>query len=111
MNNVTKFDISTKPASGMDAVRSSVTMNWDNMSPDEIRALAQQALVVKLQANLRRQFEKNGIPANIEVNASDYKVGVRTPKQKADAVELAKQLSPEKRAELIKQLQEMENAN
>jgi queuine/archaeosine tRNA-ribosyltransferase len=106
MNNVTKFDISTKPAAGMDAIKSHVTVDWTGMSEEDIRALAQQALVVKLQANMRRGYEKNGIPSTIDVKAKDYKVGTRAPKQAVDILAVAQKLSPEEKAELIKKLQE-----
>jgi hypothetical protein len=106
MNNVTKFDISTKPAAGMDAIKSHVSVDWTGMSEEDVRALAQQALIVKLQANLRRGYEKNGIPTSIDVKATDYKVGTRAPKQAVDVLAVAKKLSPEEKAELIRRLQE-----
>jgi hypothetical protein len=106
MSNVTKFDISTKPAAGMDAVKSHVTVDWTGMIEDDLRALAQQALIVKLQANLRRGYEKNGIPTSIDVKATDYKVGTRAPKPAVDIFALAQKMSPEEKAKLAEMLLE-----
>ena len=106
MINVTKIDISTKPASGLDAVRTHLTINWEGMNEDEIRQLAQQALIVKLQAGLRRNYEKVGIPTDLTVEAREFKVGSRTaavvnPEKVKD---MFSKMTPEQRAALIAEL-------
>lgn len=81
-----------------------LTINWDGMTPEDIKALASGALVVKLQNGWR----KNGIPASCTVNAVDHKVGVRTPKAPPVTIEsLIEQAKsdPAKKAELIARLQ------
>ncbi len=80
----TTTTISTKPEAGAESVKTEITFNWDGVSPEEIQAIAQRALVVKVQGGYR----KNGIPATDTVNVSDHKPGVRAPRAKADPIAL-----------------------
>lgn len=98
----TMTEVATRPSAGADAVTTNLTIDWDGMSEEDTRALAQQALVVKLQGNWR----KNGIPAgDHEVKAVDYKVGVRAPRQPKDLAAMIQALSPEEKAALLAKLQ------
>lgn len=54
-----------------------LSINWDGMTPEDIKALAQGALIVKLQGGWRRA---KVIPATAAINAVDHKVGTRAPK-------------------------------
>lgn len=102
VNNMkTQTSIDTKPSKDGDAITTNLTINWEGMTQDDILALAQQALIVKLQSG----FRKNGIPAgDHEVNAVEHKVGVRGPRKPADVFALAAALSDEQKAELLKRL-------
>lgn len=101
MNNVTNTTVSTRPAKDADAIETKLSINWDGMTDDDVQALAQQALIVKLQSNWR----KNGIPAgDAEVNAVDFKVGVRAPRKPADLATMIAALSPEEKAALLAKL-------
>ena len=99
----TTTSVETRPSAGADKVTTNLTINWEGMSEEDTRALAQQALVVKLQGNWR----KNGIPAgDHEVNATDYKVGVRAPRRPKDLAAMIAALSPEEKAALLAKLAE-----
>lgn len=99
MNTTT--EVVTRPAAGAEGVKTNLTIDWTGFSDEDMRALAQQALVVKLQGAWR----KNGIPAgDFTVKASDHRPGVRAPREKLSLAEQLKRLSPEERAELIASL-------
>lgn len=101
MSNETRVTTSTKADAKSEAIKTSVILNWDDCSADEIRALAQQALIVKLQGGWRR----NGIPAEVTVNVNEHKAGVRTPKSAPDILALINKMNPEDRAKAIAALQ------
>lgn len=93
----TTTEVTTRPEAGKDGIVTNLTINWDGMSQDDIVALAQQALIVKLQGKWR----KDVIPAGEhEVNATDFRVGVRAPKGKDSLESLLKKLNPEELAAL-----------
>ena len=58
MNANTTVEVDTRPSAGAEAVTTNLTIDWADMSPEDVQALAQQALVVKLQGKWR----KDGIP-------------------------------------------------
>lgn len=93
----TETTVTTRPEAGKDGIDTKVVINWDGMTQEDLVALAQQQLVIKLQSGWR----KNGIPAEANVNAADYKVGVRAPRVKKTLEELLAELSPEDRKALI----------
>lgn len=97
----TVTEVKTKPDARAEAVTTNLTINWEGMTEDDVRALAQQALVVKIQGGWR----KNGIPAgDHEVNAADFRVGVRAPRSAPDIATMIGKLSPEEKAALIAKL-------
>lgn len=86
------------------AIETDLTIDWEGMSDAEVQALAQQALVVKLQGGWR----SNGIPTAATVKAADHKVGARVPKAAPVTIESlieAAKSDPVKKAELIARLQ------
>ena len=102
MNTTT--EITTRPEAGAEGIVTNLTIDWDGMTEEDTRALAQQALVVKLQSAWR----KNGIPAGDHtVKAVDHKVGARAPRTKLTPEQLVKALSPEEQANLLAKLQAM----
>ena len=94
----TNTTVKTKLNARAEAIETNLTINWDGMTEDDVRALAQQALIVKLQSNWR-----NGtIPAgDHEVKATDFRVGVRAPRGPVDPVALFKKMTPEQQAEFL----------
>lgn len=102
MDNITKVSVSTKAEAKADPIRTNLTLDWEGCSPDDIRALAQQALVVKLQGGWRR----NGIPTDTTVKVSDHKVGTRAPKAPTDVLSAIQKMSPEDRARIIAALRD-----
>lgn len=99
--NTTNVEVSTKANKAADAVITNLTINWDNMTNEEIRELAQQALIVKVQTGWR----SNGIPAGDHtINAADHKVGTRAPRKPTDILSLISKLGPEERAALLAKL-------
>lgn len=97
----TETTVSTRPKAGEAKVDTNLTINWEGMTEEDVRALAQQALIVKLQSGWRA----NGIPeGDAEVNAVDFRVGVRAPRQPKDILSLVPTLSPEQKAALMERL-------
>ena len=101
MNTETK--VSTKATKDGEAQETALTLNWDGMTEDDLRALAQQALIVKLQGSWR----KNGIPAEVTVNVVDHKVGTRAARGPVNIATAVANLSTEDKAALLAKLQAM----
>lgn len=99
MNTTTRV-VKTKPDARAEHVETSLEINWEGMEREDIIALAEQTLVIKLQGGWR----KNGIPSECKVNATDHKVGVRAPRKPADLAALIGKLSPEERNALLAKL-------
>jgi hypothetical protein len=98
----TQTEVDTKPSKDAESIKTNLTIVWDGMSEDDVRALAQQALVVKLQSGWR----KNGVPSgDFTVNASEFKVGSRAARKPADVFSLVATLTPEQKAALLAKLQ------
>lgn len=91
--------VTTRPKAGEEKVETVLTLNWDGMTTEDIKALAQQALIVKLQS----QWRKDGIPAEANVNVVDHKVGTRAPKK--SLAETISSMSAEDRKALLEKLQ------
>lgn len=105
MNNVTNVTIDTKPSKDATPTQTKLTIDWEGMSPEDIRALAQQSLVIKWQGK-HRISKKNPnpvIPTEETVNAKDYKVGSRVAKVVTieDVKALFQKMSPEERAAFL----------
>lgn len=110
MDNITRVSCSTRPSKTDDnqepaAVVTALTIDWAGMTPEEIRAMAQAGLVIKLQSAMRRA--ENGIPATMDVNAVEHKIGTRAVKAPVDPIEAAKKMTPEQRAAFIEKLRAM----
>lgn len=101
-SNITKVDTSTKPAGDLPAVKTHVTINWDGMERSELIALAQQTIVIKVQAAWRRS--KDGIPSEVTILATGHKVGVRAKKAAPDVLALVKDATQEQKAILLEML-------
>lgn len=103
MQNETRASVSTKATKdAAEAVKTALIINWEGCTVEEIQAMAQQALIVKLQSGWR----KNGIPESVTVKAADHKVGVRAKKSALETVTAAlSSLTPEQKAELLAALQ------
>lgn len=103
---ITRIDTSTKADStATEKVVTHVAINWDNMTEADLIALAQQTIIIKLQAAWRRA---ESIPHEANINATDYKVGTRATKAPVDVVALAKAMTPEQRKAYIAQLEAMD---
>lgn len=94
----TQTTVSTKASKDAEAVETNLTLDWEGMSEDDLRALAQQALIVKLQGGWR----KNGIPTEATVKVADHKVGTRAPRQ-AKSINID-DMTPEQRRALAEKL-------
>lgn len=106
MDNITRCNASTKPSQTGTAVNTAFTFNWDNVTADEIRAMAQSGLVIKLQSQMRRDAVKNGaaIPATLNVNVSDHKPGTRAVRVVKSLDQQIGELNDEQRAALLARL-------
>ena len=103
MDNITRVSCSTKANKDSSAVVTAIAIDWEGMTDEEIRAMAQAGLVIKLQSAMRRADA--GIPATLDVKAVDHKVGTRTTKAPVDPIEAAKKMTPEQLAAFIATLQ------
>lgn len=92
--------VSTKKDENAVAVKTNITIVYDD--PAAERALATQALIVKVQGGWR----KNGTPANATIKLSEYAPGTRHAGV-TDPVELAKSMTPAERTVLIEKLRAM----
>lgn len=101
MNTITNREVSTKPDARAESVTTALTLNWEGMTDEEIRALAEQALVVKLQGKWR----KDGIPAEATVNVVDHKIGTRAPRGPVNILDAVDKMTPEEKAKLLALLQ------
>ena len=103
MNLETKREVKTREKEGAEQVTTNVTFDWTGMSSEDVQALAEAGLTVKVQGGWR----KHGIPAgDVTIKVADHKVGVRAPRGPVDPFKAAQALSPEDTAELIRRLQE-----
>ena len=100
VTNTTNLTVKTKPDARAEAVNTAVTIDWSNMNRDDLIAMAQQSIVIKLQSKWR----KEGIPSEANIDAAEYKVGVRAPRKPADIATLIGKLSPEEKAALLAKL-------
>lgn len=97
MSNITKTEVETRAAAGEDKVLTNLSIDWEGMDRDDLIALAQQTLIVKLQG----QWRRTGIPTALDVKATDHKVGTRAARTPASIESLLAKLSPEDRAALL----------
>lgn len=100
-SNVTHSKVTTRPEAGKAGIVTNLTIKWEGMTDEDIRALAQQALIVKAQSAWRKESIPEG---DHTVNATDYKVGVRTPRTPQTIESMISKLSPEEKAALLAKL-------
>lgn len=94
----TQTTVKTKPDARAEAITTNLTIDWDGMTEEDTRALAQQALIVKLQSGWRNGTIPTG---DHEVKATDFRVGVRAPRGPVDPVALFHKMSPEQQQEFL----------
>ena len=94
----TSTKVETRPQAGQQAIETALTIDWSDMSAEDVQALAQQALIVKLQSKWRKEGIPNG---ECTVKAAEYKVGVRAPRTKQSIEQMVASLSAEERAILL----------
>lgn len=99
----TTTTISTKADKDSDAKETVLTITWPDGQNSDVLALAQQALVVKLQG----MWRKNGIPAQAKIIATDHAPGKRTsaPITVEGLAARAETMSAEDRKALMQKLQ------
>lgn len=98
--NIATVEVKTKADARSEAVTTQLEIDWTNMTREDLIALAQQTLVIKLQGGWR----KNGIPAECKVDATEHKVGARAPRKPADLAVMIGKLSAEEKAALLAKL-------
>jgi len=98
MKNETFVTASTK-INGV-AHKSHVTIDWSDMTTDDLQALAQRSIIIKKQ-NADRIA---GVipPERYVLKASEYKIGVRQPRQPMTPEQALAALTPEQLVELLK---------
>ena len=102
--------VATKQDKDSDAKETILTIDFEGCPSSTIRALAVQALIVKLQGAWR----KGSIPGKVAVNMKDYAPGTRhaaasmTPEQALATVKAEALGDKAKRAALIAELQAMQ---
>ena len=94
----TEHNIATKINARSDAKNTQLTIDWENMTEDDLRELARQTIVIKVQAAWRRA---EAIPQTATIKAHDYRVGTRNSAPQPTVEEMLARLSPEERAALL----------
>lgn len=94
----TNREVSTKIDARADAQKTALTLDWEGMTDEDIRALAEQALVVKLQGKWRNA---KAIPSEAEVKVVEHKIGTRSPRQPVNVLDAVKSMSAEDKAKLL----------
>lgn len=96
MTNVTaKTKIDARAES---ATLTAVTINWDNTSLDDIKALATRTIVIAAQSGWRKD---GAVPAEVTLDANDYANPTRAPRKPADIKALFAKMTAEERAEFL----------
>lgn len=101
--NTTKHEVDTRVEAGAEKITTQLVINWDEISNEEIRALAAQSIVIKWQG--QRRAEKS-IPTEATIKASEYKLGTRAPRKPTDIMSMIAKLDPEARQALLAKLAE-----
>ena len=97
----TETVVSTKVTKDAEApIKTNLVIDWEGLTEDEMRAMAQAALIVKWQGQART----NGIPVDATIKATDYRVGTRAPKKVLTLQEQLDALTPEQRKELLEKM-------
>lgn len=92
--------VTTKLNKDAAAVETNLSINWDGITTDQLKAGYTSFMVVKLQGQWRN---KESIPTELTVKAVDYVPGTRAPAMSLqDAI---KALTPEEKAKLLAELQ------
>lgn len=99
----TQTEVETRENKDSAPVKTNLTLNWDGMTEEDLRTLAQQALIVKLQGSWR----KNGIPTEITVNVVEHKVGTRAARGPVNISAAVEKMDANERAALLEKLQKM----
>ncbi len=102
MTTTTNREVTTKLDARAEKTITAVTFNWEGMTPEEIRALAEQALTVKIQGKWRSD---GIIPTSAEINVVEHKIGVRAPKKPVNVLDAVKAMTAEEKAALLAMLQ------
>ncbi len=100
-DNVTTTIVTTRQEAGQPGIDTNLSINWEGLELEDLRAMAQQSLVVKLQYLWR----KNGIPTgNVTINAVEYRPGTRATKTKPSIDNMIVSLSVEQKQALINRI-------
>lgn len=103
VTGATNVEVDTKESKDSASIATQLTIKWDGMTVEDVKALAQQALIVKLQGAWR----KNGIPEGEHVvNAADYKVGTRAKREPMTAEAALNKLPEAERIALVRSMME-----
>lgn len=98
--SITNTTVSTKVnATDKAATETALTIDWSNVTNEDIRALAQQALIVKWQARVRKA---GTIPTEATIDVGEYKVGARAPRGPVDVAALLQKMDPDALAAVLK---------
>ena len=104
MTNMTTTTTKTRLAQGTDAIETAVSIDWENASIDDVRALATRTIIIAAQAQWRTA---GAIPTSVTLDAHAFANPERTRKPQ-DAVTAAKaalaKMSPEERAAFLASL-------
>ena len=98
----TNAKVSTAPEAGKEATITNVEFDWTGMSQDDIVAMAQQSLVIKLQGQWRRK----GIPVgDVAINVVDYRPGTRAERGPVNVSKAVEAMTVEQKQALLAQIQ------
>lgn len=98
-NAKTKKDADAKGSE----VTTALTIDWSNITQDDLRALAARTIIIAWQSNMRRSSE--AIPETATIDAADAANPKRKPRDPLSAARSAlSSMTPEERAAFIASL-------
>lgn len=98
--NTTTHEVTTRVNAKAEKVTTAVTINWENISQEDMRKLASRTIIIAAQGNWREAGE---IPAEATLDANDFANPTRKPRGPVDVKAMLAKMSPEERAAILAQ--------
>lgn len=98
----TKVSTNNKLSSGKHPC--AITINWSGLTDREMQELAQRTIIIAWQQRLRQADVAP--PAELTLNADDYKLGMRHVRGEVSPVKLVDSLTPEQLEQYAKLIAE-----
>ena len=98
------FTVSTKVDASSEAVKTALTIDFSEVTREQLEAIATQAIVVKWQSQVRRA----GIPSEAKIDARQYTPGTRAVQAPVNILQMVTKMTAEEKQRLLEKLQATE---